>query len=575
MKIVKGVLTYTLILIGVLLIAGILLFAGMAFLKFPVFGYRVTMASNQTKEVKTVLLNDVERTIVINSNNYDVKIRPFDDDVEASNRRMLIQYVDSAFGLVSNGHLIDKTNSVIEVLYYNDDTLVTSESDQSSATKIVINLKTPQGILNYRDSLIFVHLPISATSTSYNYNFEINSGKGDIKIIPWHDDEGGDHLGVLTVNGMNITTTTGSVTFYGLKESGEYGNSDSYVEFDYLNLKTEKGKFDFTKQKIKVDQNVKIESSMGDFAFDKIIAGFTIKGENLVFDAGEINTGNKSFLYNCPHGTLGIDTLNVGNQVGEIVTQYAGVDIKNVYGDLSIQATYGKTKLGNTYSNVIDVTTTHGDIEIEHVQTDYVYKMITSGDDKGKIEFDSGTYKGTVACRSTYGDIIVKKYDADGWFTNKKGQINVQSTAPAYWLNGSDNENYNSYETRIETVDGAVYAKGLTGFVNATATGGSNLNLSFACVPNNNKKSDISIGSGKLTLNLPQIVASKSSGFKLTGEMKGGASVDVYNASTKDVTYKAIDFKDGETSKTITDYAAANDYTFNLVSNGGKITIKM
>ena len=57
--------------------------------------------------------------------------------------------------------------------------------------------------------------------------------------------------------------------------------------------------------------------------------------------------------------------------------------------------------------------------------------------------------------------------------------------------------------------------------------------------------------------------------------MKNGASVDVYNASTKDVTYKAADFKEGDTSKTITEYAAANGYTFNLVSNGGKMVIVM
>ena len=551
-------LTYTLILIGVLLIAGVLLFAGMAFLKFPVFGYRVTMATNQPKEVKTVKFNDVylnesgeriegsyiTRTIVINSNNYDVKVRPFNDSVDTSlNAKARITYVDEAFGLVSNGHLIDKTNSVIEILYYDGDTLITNTAKQETAPKIVINLKTPQGILNYRNSRVLVELPVNSDASKYNYNLEVNSGKGDFSIVPYID-EIGNFNDVLTVNGMDITTTTGSATFYGLRESGDYGKVDSYVEFDYLNLKTEKGKFDFTKQKIKVVDNVKIDSSMGDFAFQKIVAGFTIEGENLVFDAEEINTGDKSFLYNCPHGTLRITKLNVGNQVGEIVTEYARVELDESIGDLSIQATYGNVMIKKSTSGIIDVTTTHGDITI--------------GDSEEKT-----AASGTVAARSTYGDIKAR-YASNGWFTNKKGQINVEYTGDS-----------STHETRIETVDGAVYVKNLTGIVNATATGGANLNINFKKINQGDGKSNITIGSGKLTLSIPQIVSGKSGGFNLTGEMKGGASVDVYNASTKDVTYKAIDFKDGETSKTITDYAAANSYIFNLVSNGGKITIKM
>ncbi len=536
MKIVKGVLTYTLILIGVLLIAGILLFAGMAFLNFPVFGYRVTMATNKAKEVKTVLLNDVERTIVINSNNYDVKIRPFDDDVEASNRRMLIQYTDKAFGLVSNGHVIDKTRSVIEVLYYNDETLVTDEAGQQSATKIVINLKTPQGVLNYRDSSIFVHLPISKTSTSYNYKFEINSGKGDVVIMPWYDDEKGDHLGILTVKGMDITTTTGSVTFYGLRET------DGSVAFKYLNLKTEKGKFDFTKQNIKVDQNVKIESSMGDFAFKEIKAGFTIKGENLVFVAEEINTGNKSFLYNCPHGTLDINTLNVGNQVGEIVTQYAKVDLDESVGDLSIQATYGNVSIKKSTSGIIDVTTTHGDITI------------------GNSEKSENVASGTVAARSTYGDIKAR-YATNGWFTNKKGQINVEYTGDSA-----------SHETRIETVDGAVYVKNLTGVVNATATGGANLNINFEKINQGNGESSITIGSGKLTLSVPQIVSGESGGFNLNCNIPSSSRLVIKNGQSTDFDCKGSEIA----SKGISDYyAAANSYKFNITSKGGNVLIVM
>ena len=540
MKIVKGVLTYTLILIGVLLIAGILLFAGMAFLNFPVFGYRVTMATNKPEEVLTVKLNDVARTIVINSNNYDVKIRPFNDNVNTElNLKARITYIDESFGLVSNGKLINETRSVLEVLYYDAaGNLVTDATQQQSAPKIVINLATPQGILNYRDSRIFVELPVSSDQAKYNYNFEINSGSGDFSIVPYIDDLG-EYNEVLTVKGMDIETTTGSATFYGLR------NTSGVVAFDYLNLKTEKGKFDFTKQNISVEGNVKIDSKMGDFAFKEITAGFTIDGENLVFDAEKISTGDKSFLYNCPHGTLRIGELNVGSQYGEIVTEYAKIDLKKSIGDLSIQATYGNVNIDKSTSGIVDVTTTHGDITL------------------GNTEKSDNIISGTVAARSTYGDISAR-YATEGWFTNKKGQINVEYT-------GSSSTD----ETRIETVDGAVYAKGLTGVVNATATGGANLNITFEKInkPSSVKTSNITLGSGKLTLNIPQIVSGGSAGFRLKGEMKGGATVDIYNASTKDYTLKAEDFAGG---KYVDHYKANNEnYVFNLVSNGGKMTIVM
>lgn len=551
MKILKGVLTYTLILIGILAIAGILLFASMAFLNFSVFGYRITINSNNIVAYQRSLPTyngKKDKTIEINSNNYNliVSALKYDDKTigdEHERSMPYIEYQDKAFGLVENGDELKELNnekkvrSYLEISYYKGGNQLSPDStDLNQADRIVYTLHTPQGVLNYRNSYLKIQLPVA--KGEYSYNLVLNSGKGNITIEPYSE-SGNAENGYLKINSLNVTTTSGNFTSSGLKTESDY------VVFSALSVKTEKGEFDFSKQNIKLTSSVaKIDSKRGDFTFKNFIGGFTIKGENLVFNStGEINTNNGTFIYNCPNGTLNINTLNVGSGLGQIVTEYAKVELTKVIGDLSIQATYGDTHIVETDSNVVSVETTHGNITIDKVT--------------------KASHNGTVSATSNYGDINVT-YSGKGWFTNRSGKTTLTYV-------GTESTN----ETKIETVSGTVNATGLRGKVTATATGSANMNLTFAKISTMDKSdnanvSSITIGSGKLVVNVPSVIQAgenESKGFSINLKVDGGALMNLYTASTLSNTYSA--------NTTITDYQYGNDdvnnFEFHLNSTGGDI----
>lgn len=600
MKILKGVLTYTLILIGILAIAGILLFASMAFLNVSLFGYRITIDSSNsyyfdgetTKDGMATLNSSWGKTvdIVINSNNYAVIVSAQDwqdKDFANDNIRTIIRttVADRAFGLVDNAKELKALNGETKVKSYLEVEYFTSGSGEDKyVSKVEINLHTPQGILNYRDSYIKVELPVA--NDKFAYNLTINSGKGNINIKPYSYDGTAktEQLGKLNIKALNITTTSGGLSLYGLKE-----NSSGFVDLSNgLNLKTEKGKFDFTEQNITMGSSVaKIESNRGDFSFKQFWGGFTIKGENLVFNATEsISTNNKNFLYNCPNGTLNIKKLDVGSGLAQIVTEYAKVELGEVVGDLSIQATYGDTHINKAIANVISVETTHGNIIVDDVATKLYTKLVFEKDIEGTEDKEEKIYQnveitnleysrlpevldtnwtlnvekstiyyyaGTVCATSKYGDINVK-YSGKGWFINRSGKTNVEYV-------GTET----NYETKIETVSGTVTAQGLKGQVNATATGSANMNLSFSKIPTigTDTNSVITIGSGKLTINVPMVVSGTSAGFVINLIVNSGAEFNLYNASVKETTCSD--------NRTINAYQYGNYFNFNLTTNGGDI----
>lgn len=560
MKIVKGVFTYILIFLGIILAAGILLFTSMAFLKFEVFGMNVIM-HNETRDWSSRFgFNDspfkgwtaMERDIYINSNGYDVVIRPWDESVK-NNKHAAIRVTDNGFGLSTNS----VKNASVSVYYkqsYNDVRYVTAGTnaevdERASAPVVIIDVKTPQGLISYKNSRVEVVLP---WVSGFGYNLHINSGKGDINIIPTvssvdHKEE----LGNMPIKSLYLTTDTGNVSVRGLTENGAAHPISNMV------LNTNKGKFDFSEQNFEVSNSVKINSTRGDFKFKNITGEFVIKGENLVLKADKIVTNNKQFLYNCPNGTITIEELNVGKSVTFIVTEYARVSITKLVGDTSIQATYGDTYIGNTVANVVDVTTTNGNITIDNTWvTNCKYNETT-----GKWEaINDGYCKGTVALRSTYGDITIGEYRGNAWVTNNRGKITINQSQNSY-----DNDIVE--ETKIETERGEVKATGLTDKVIATATGSANMTLSYYRLDADvTCESKITIGSGQLNLNVPTHTAQTAEFAVKVEAIKDGGKVIMKSAGSVNNEYSNLDnltngYAKGDSNKKI---------EFHITVNGGK-----
>lgn len=509
MKIVKGVFTYLLILVGIVFIASILMFTAMAFFKFPVFGTYVVMSSKTTEYICPNSNSALDSTsivnVTVNSGNYGVIIRSW-TDTQKNQKVPRILVREEGFGLSTNG----VREAAVEVI--------------RSGNNITITVKAPTGVIAYKDSHVEIALPIS-TEGGYKYNLTINSGKGDVSVVPTTDDvTKEEQRGRVNIYDLSITTTSGDVSVRGLG-TGEHPSH----KFNSLSLKTETGKFDFSNQDLSTETgSVKIESRRGDFTFKNYTGSFVIEGDNLVFNAESIVTENKTFLYNCPNGTLDINKLDVGTSFAQIVTEYARVEIDELLGDTAIQATYGDIIIKNTTSNVVDVTTTHGDISIGTVSNTGV--------------------NGTIALRSTYGDITVDSYPAKGWFTNKSGRITI--------THAQNNEH--NFETKIETKKGHVVANNMYGKVTATATGEANMDITFANIPSSDITSNITIGSGKLNINVPVAQSNITNNCKVNFTFNGG-SADVYSGSSNMGNY------------TENNTYGSGDYTFNVNVNGGKV----
>lgn len=555
MKIVKGVFTYILILLGILLAAGILLFTSMAFLKFEVFGLNVIM-HNDKYDWSSVIGPDTWtgeiKNVYINSNGYDVVVRPWTEKVHEGNDFAAVYVTDNGFGLSTNG----VKNAILKVSYkdnYEDVDFITTKDEQKDANTIIFDLSTPEGLISYKNSKIEVVLP---WSSGFNYNLHITSGKGDINIIPaTNPDNALEELGNLPLNSLYLTTDKGNVTVRGLAEE------DEKVVLEELILKTNTGKFDLSDQNIESTGKVKINSKRGDFTFKNIEGEFIIKGDNLVLDARDIITNNKQFSYNCPNGTIKMDTLDVGTSVAFIVTEYAKIEIGLVKGDTSIEATYGDTHIANTSSNVVDVTTTNGNITIGKAWT----SNCKWNDNRTEVESDTGSVSGTLALRSTYGDITVNEYNGDAWVTNKRGKINI-----------SQSESFaTDVKTRIETDRGHVEAKKLHGEVTAVATGSANMSLSFYGLKKSYTGtaivSNITIGSGSLDIKVPT-VSTDTADFAVYADIKEGGKLDKKSAGSLDASHNA------GTAKWIKGAAAGSDgatvdsafkYQFKVTVNGG------
>ena len=636
MKIIKGVFTYILILLGVIFIAGILMTAFMAFTKTRVFGYNFVMSNGKetvvSVEGSTVFkMADTEGKkidIVINSNDFDVDIV---GDRSANKNGVIptICIYDESFGFVKNG----VTKAYLDADYYDaSGNQITDNSQKGSAAKIVYNIITPNGgLCTARDSKVLFILP-SPKAKIAGYNFTINSGKGNVNISPTNIQETGDvEYGNLQVSELVITTTSGDVKVSGLS------SPDSYVTLTKLDLRTETGKMDFTEQNIEVKDGepntakVKIQSRRGDFRFKDLTGQLVVEGENIVLEAETIKTNLTSgrFSYNCPNGTLRIGTLQVYRDQGlvEIVTEYARVEIGAIIGDTLIQSTYGSTFITEAYSNVLDITTTHGDISVGNalysnivadvyvitkvknpawffdgqnlkkeshdVQCQYFMDWMESGDDKldenfeyeveSNVEITAEEFavlgtnekrmymikegknvESKLALRSTYGNISVGNYVDSGWFTNKFGKITVNQKVAAV-----------DQETIITSEKGTVTATNIMGKLTAKATGSADMNITFANIPKHEGTeivNKITIGSGKLTLNVPAVktgddVVNKSYEYKLTYRVIESGKLNIYNGTTIDNSYESnskTPVNDGVLNNTVT-----NKYHFEIYVNGG------
>lgn len=479
MKIIKGVLIYTMLLIGGALIIGMALIGCMfLFPNFKVFGWGVMFQSNKlVTDIKSENFSPQPEdsnkviTLDIDAKLHDVEIYQFSDSTEY----ISIQKYDDMFGLMKGSRdnydgsvTLDKVEDNIEDHYK-------------------IETKAIEGAILKRTSRIIVYVP-----NRQNYVFNISTNNGNITINGGLKEVAGkvETATNLKVVGLNLKTTSGDFSWNNIY------NNEKIVPLKTLIAKTNTGKFDFTLGDDitlnSTDNQYYLECKRGEFLFNNIDADkVNIVGDDVLVRANKLHT-KKSFYFNAPSGFFDVTTLtNNDKGLSTIITNNIDVKLDTVNGELAITTTYGDITVNKTMANAT-LKSIHGNITI-------------------------GEAKSSLSAISEHGDITVGKYSAKVYLKNKHGKIVATFDKDA-------DRNYNNASTMINE-EGSITANKLILPTNLTTTSGGTINASYYLLPTKTSprvEQEVNLqGGGKAYLQLPNTNAFKFTGY---GNISGRVS---------------------------------------------------
>lgn len=501
MKIIKGVLTYTMLLIGGALIICMALIGCMfLFPNFKVFGWGVMFQSNKlVTDIKSEKFSPLEDqgnsdkviTLDIDAKLHDVEIYQFSDSTEY----ISIQKYDDMFGLMKGSRdnydgsvTLDKVKDNIENHYK-------------------IETKAIEGAILKRTSRIIVYVP-----NRQNYVFNISTTNGNITINGGQKEVAGkvETATNLQVRGLNLKTTSGDFSWNNIY------NKEKVVSLNTLIAKTNTGKFDFTlgddiTLKSSKDSQYYLECKRGEFLFNNIDADkVNIVGDDVLVRANKLHT-EKSFYFNAPSGFFDVTTLtNNDKGLSTIITNNIDVKLDTVNGELAI-------------------TTTYGDITVNKTMANATLKSIN-----GNITV--GEANSSLSAISEHGDITVGKYSAKVYLKNKHGKIVATFDTDA-------ERNYANASTMINE-EGSITANKLILPTNLTTTSGGTINASYYLLPTHTKprvEHEVNLqGGGKAYLQLPNTNAFVFTGYgNISGrvssqDMVAGEKLTILTPATDD-----------------------------------------
>lgn len=498
MKIIKGVLIYTMLLIGGALIIGMALIGCMfLFPNFKVFGWGVMFQSNKlVTDIKSENFSPQPEdsnkviTLDIDAKLHDVEIYQFSDSTEY----ISIQKYDDMFGLMKGSRdnydgsvTLDKVEDNIEDHYK-------------------IETKAIEGAILKRTSRIIVYVP-----NRQNYVFNISTNNGNITINGGLKEVAGkvETATNLKVVGLNLKTTSGDFSWNNIY------NNEKIVPLKTLIAKTNTGKFDFTLGDDitlnSTDNQYYLECKRGEFLFNNIDADkVNIVGDDVLVRANKLHT-KKSFYFNAPSGFFDVTTLtNNDKGLSTIITNNIDVKLDTVNGELAITTTYGDITVNKTMANAT-LKSIHGNITI-------------------------GEAKSSLSAISEHGDITVGKYSAKVYLKNKHGKIVATFDTDA-------DRNYNNASTMINE-EGSITANKLILPTNLTTTSGGTINASYYLLPRHTSprvEQEVNLqGGGKAYLQLPNTNAFKFTGYgNISGrvssqDMVAGENKTILTAATGD-----------------------------------------
>lgn len=439
-KVLKGVLTYTFIIIAILLVFGMLIF-GIMFItanskmQFSFFGFKALHKSRVKYENAIVATKNIEPQseidININSGNFKLSVIQSGPD---GTQNIVVSKYDDLIGIYRGEYTGPVSTSM--------------ELDETTNKYVVnIDIHDVNGLVSYGNSYVDVILP---TNKNFKYNLNIVSKNGDVELNGNVKDK---PEYTILVNDLKVETNRGKFLVNKLGTLNQDENAgEGNVTLNSVYFKTNGGVFDLSKiKKLSVLENegqvstIVIDSKRGDFKFNDINAPMLIEGEDVRIVANKINTKQQGFTFKSPKGFFKInEIITEGTGVNEISTNVINVEIEKITGETLITTTYGNIVIG-TLNNNSTLKSVNGNITVT-------------------------TANGNVTATSKFGDINIGGFKKLVSITNEKGNITAKYIGELTETNTIEVKN-NDGKTTLENIYGPL---------SLTINGDGNVNVTFA-----------------------------------------------------------------------------------------------
>lgn len=505
-KVLKGVLIYTGVLIGIGLVLSMLL-GGIMFLTagtnspFSVFGYKAIYLSNVNRENTRIITSEVASnsviTLNVNSGDFDLNVVQASDTTE----NIIVKKKDSLFGIYTGE--------------YNGNPQI--DFDQEELV-VDISVSMFDGFISYGESALTVILP---SAKDFVYDLNLTSASGDITLNGYEAVEGENaETNTLELNQLNVSTGTGN--FY-LKNVGEHVAESTEgettipahldLELHGLLFGSNGGRFDLRgeteTEKLYISvveeegleegeesaysEEFEISADNGDFFFDKVFGYMDISGSDIRIDADYLNTQGKGFSFNSPTGYFDIGEVVTIATAGQetvgantITTETVNVMIETISGETSITTTYGNISIGTLQNGA------------------------TLGSENGNITVDVAN--GNITAISKYGNVTVSSYKKSAYLDTDKGAIAATYT-------GDMTETGITNTTEVYNKDGKTTLNNVFGNLTLSVTGNGNATVTFAqFVQSSESQHNISISKGSSSL---RVLLTQPFRFNATGNVNG------------------------------------------------------
>lgn len=565
MSVIKGILTYTLIFIGLIVGVGVILVGVMYF--FPsvsIFGYKfyhgndkgtiyeVVSSADKLKNKDGIVyidkgITDAVDAVEIVANNYNIEVKVF-KGVAGSAQLFRVEFTKSLTGFVSKD-----TNGpwfTVEA----KKKLLTGENDEKNV--VTFTAHEPKGFYMNRNAHITVWVADNLRSGTLN-DLRIDSGRGSVKFEQGFFAEL-DKTGDPTLNVNNLTikdkANTLDIKHINILKNLAIDADSCNLTIDRtlacdVQLNCKKGKFKFgniERNNPLKNATIRVDAVNADVQFGDVEADVHLTSDYGLFRA---NTISGSFT------SLGHNVADNNNACDIIINKIEGITI--IQND-SGKVTIGQVGLvGNTASGTdLRIDTKSGNVTI----TNCFAKKVDVTSKRGAIKLGNALCDATV--QTTYGLVNIE-FMADN--TKIEG---VSDADIATAINNLKSKNL-SVATGVDSGDGAITVKNVRGQATLKSGGSGKIVAHFLNVTGTNS---IESSRGSIEVVVPQ---------KVTTVVEGGTCYGFWlNWTAKEADVKIVNFVSTKAKASIAEkYNKTKDAVyvgaeFEDESNPTKMTVK-